>query len=186
MAQHLVVPLEVIFTKYTIRQSSSGGKYYVFEVINDKQVKTICRMDSIHVSQITHIIEALDKGEPITAPVFVDKSGFYRIDLTALHDKKNRISGKPSSPPKREMPPVKIIKPGTRIAGTPVQKEKEAQQEKILDETPRRAQFSITSRQYAAMKSLAEAEGYQNYADWLRALVSRVLTAAASVEEVKS
>jgi hypothetical protein len=150
MSQHRTAALKVLFLDYTLRTSPTG-QYYVFNVSNQDREHDICRMDSIHRNRIPWLFNALDKREAIIAPVVRDVSRGYRIDLSAIDD------FAPGAPAHTPAAPAKVA----------------------LD-APKgktRLQFSVESWKHAKIEELAEAEGFEHYSDWLRALVDRVLSA---------
>ena len=190
MAQHRIVPLYALFRSYTVRKSSNGGDYYIFDVLDSRDVKTVCRMDSIHASQVEYILRSLDKGVPLAVPVFTDNQGFYRIDLMAIKQEKLPVlsvaddkSARSNVEPKRGMPPVKVYtaEDQKQVISAVATKEKKpvVQSEKVKNQAPpdkfKRAQFTVTEEEYEKIKSIAEAEGYNTYSDWIRALVYRVI-----------
>lgn len=163
MSTHKTAALKAVFVAYSLRTSPTG-EYYVFNVIDDKHLTDICRMDAIHKSKVQWIFDAIDQNEKVIAPVIRDLKSGYRIDLSAVDD----FNPSPQSPAP-VLPPKPSPEPRKPAKTSPKGKT--------------RIQMNIEPWKHEFIERLAAAEGYETYTDWLRGIIDRVIEAAQAKEE---
>jgi hypothetical protein len=162
MSKHETAALTALFLDYGTKESPRG-RYFVFTIKLHSGEEDICRMDAIHRKIVEPIFESLDAGNPIIGPVERDSKFGYRVDLSCAR--------------------TFFQKPRVEYSGTQLQSPVPAPEERRREPRPkvRRAQFNVDIDTYERIEALAEAEGFQSYSDWIRAVIDRVLAAKGAV-----